>query len=203
MDNNKLNKGFLSKVSKFAVVILCLISLGMSWSAMSSVYGSRAVQAMTETQRLIDDFIADIMSDRTLTDGEKAMLVQCMRTFTTDCITSMDDAMLLIDRLLKSNLLTDEDITLLEDLKAMIESGEITDLGMVKSILSNVLLRIKNDIASEKSPTFIKLEDLALQIKNDPTITESQRGMFLDIIYSILDEDLEMVGVNDKESVKA
>lgn len=198
----KLGKGMLHT---FALIIIGIFATaGLLLSINNTFFGPMTAEAgMTQTQKGINEFINDIMNDKSLTDEQKAMIVQTMRTFTADCITSMDDAKLLIQKLIESDLLNDEEKEFLSSVLAMIESGEITDLGLVKSILSNILLKIKGYVVGEKSPTYMNLEALIENIKADPSLTDRQKGMYSDILYAIMDEDLSLVNLPDAESIKS
>lgn len=202
MEENKLKNGFLGKVGRIVMVIAVVASLGLSITSFTTAFGPNSASAMTQTQKDLNDLISKITKDKKLTDNQKAMLIEVFRNFSTDCIVSMDDARLVIDRLLDSGLLTDYDKNLLTTLKSKIDSGEITNLPLVKAVLSNVLLRIKGYIVGEKSETFMGLESLADQIKLDASLTEEQKGKYNDIIYALLDEDIILNNLDKPEDIE-
>ena len=202
MEENKLKNGFLGKVGRIVMVIALVASLGLSITNFTTAFGPNSASAMTQTQKDLNDLISKITKDKKLTDNQKAMLIEVFRNFSTDCIVSMDDAKLVMDKLLESGLLTEYDTNLLTTLKSKIDSGEITNLPLVKAVLSNVLLRIKGYIVGEKSETFMGLESLADQIKLDASLTEEQKGKYNDIIYALLDEDIILNNLDKPEDIE-
>lgn len=197
MSEQKKKEGLLKRIGKIAVVVMVVLSLGMSSAAFMSMFGPGQVEAgMTQTQKAIDKLIASIMGSKELTDEQKAMLVQSLRTFSADCIVSMEDASLMIDWLIDSDLLTDDQVALLMNLRKLIDSGDITDVNLVRAILSNVLAELKEYIVGEKSPTYVGLENMCEEIKNDTSLTESQRTQYLDILYAVMSDELALVGLN-------
>ena len=177
----------------FATVAL-LLSLYNTFKPM------KTEAAMTQTQAGVNDIISDVLKDKNLDDSQKAMLIEVFRNFSADYVVSMDDAKLVIKALLDSGLLTDEQTDLLNNLLVLIDSGVITDVGLVKDVIANILLGLKNYIVGEKSATYNRIETLIDEINGDASLTADQKTQFVGILYNLLDDEISLKNLDDMSS---
>ncbi|MBR6849554.1 MAG: hypothetical protein IKM88_04890, partial [Lachnospiraceae bacterium] len=147
----------------------------------------------TQTQGSLDSLLESIASDPNLTEPQKQLLTQVLSSLDGEGIQTMDDAVLVMEKLLESDLLNAEEKEIFTSLLSRIRSGEVGDLLYVKSILTNILDNVRSRILSEVAAETItggKLYTLIDQIRNDDTLSAEQKELYIHILKIIDEKDL-------------
>ncbi len=145
----------------------------------------------TQTQDALEDLINSITNDPNLTDEQKAMLISVFSALSAERIETMDDALLVIEKLITSpgtRLLVSQEIDDLTSLKDRINSGKVDDLIHVKTIIANVLDCIRSRISDEIQDLTVAgqaLKTFISDIRTDSGLSDGQKTLFVDLLQNL------------------
>lgn len=145
----------------------------------------------TQTQDALEELINSITKDSSLTDEQKAMLISVFSSLTADSIETMDDALLVIDKLITTpgtRLLVSQEIDDLTSLKTRIESKSVEDLVHVKTIIANILDCIRSRISDEIQDLTVSgkaLKEFISKIRTDSGLNDGQKTLFVDLLQNL------------------